>query len=430
VVDVGSGTGRTRRDAAVSESKGRTFPTTPTATPSSRSGGRSSSGSATMQRSVASGRPSSGSPAESTRPSSRRSPSTPSGRKTSPRRAPVSLLLRGIGHRRARPRRQPRHPSRDPADRRSLRRRERDARPAVLRTTRERHRGEHPVAPPGPAPDGAFQQVRPPRPDDREQERARRRLLHALRRHVRRPRPISDLPKMRVYALARHLKRARAPAAHPEATLTKPPSAELRPGQTDQDSLPPYRSSTPSRGPRREESLRRGDRETLEGAARLVAAIAASSTARNTSGLRPRLASRSRRRRSAPAAASRSRRGLPPERRRPGPRYPWKPIPGSSHEVLLSKIEARGTGLRLFDVGFGAGELARRVRGRCAYLAGIELDAEAARASAHLFDRCVARDLVESLKTLDEPPFDVVVAGRPRAPPRIPVPCSISSAGS
>ena len=51
------------------------------------------------------------------------------------------------------------------------------------------------------------------------------------------------------------------------------------------------------------------------------------------------------------------------------------------------------------------------MRGRCAYLAGIELDAEAARASAHLFDRCVARDLVESLKTLDEPPFDVVVAG-------------------
>jgi NAD+ synthase (glutamine-hydrolysing) len=26
----------------------------------------------------------------------------------------------------------------------------------------------------------------------------------------------------------------------PEATITKPPSAELRPNQTDQDSLPPY----------------------------------------------------------------------------------------------------------------------------------------------------------------------------------------------
>ena len=95
----------------------------------------------------------------------------------------------------------------------------------------------------------------------------------------------------------------------------------------------------------------------------------------------------------------------------PGPRYPWKPIPGSSHEVLLSKIEACGTGLRLLDIGFGAGELARRVRERCAYLAGIELDAEAAAASAHLFDRCVARDILESLATMGAPPFDVVVAG-------------------
>jgi len=52
--------------------------------------------------------------------------------------------------------------------------------------------------------------------------------------------PISDLPKMRVYALARHLNaRARRPLI-PEASLTKAPSAELKPGQTDQDSLPPY----------------------------------------------------------------------------------------------------------------------------------------------------------------------------------------------
>ncbi len=28
--------------------------------------------------------------------------------------------------------------------------------------------------------------------------------------------------------------------AHPQASLTKPPSAELRPNQTDQDTLPPY----------------------------------------------------------------------------------------------------------------------------------------------------------------------------------------------
>jgi NAD+ synthase (glutamine-hydrolysing) len=50
--------------------------------------------------------------------------------------------------------------------------------------------------------------------------------------------PISDLPKGMVYELARHLNRDRE--IIPEATLTKEPSAELRPGQKDQDSLPPY----------------------------------------------------------------------------------------------------------------------------------------------------------------------------------------------
>ena len=52
--------------------------------------------------------------------------------------------------------------------------------------------------------------------------------------------PISDLPKMRVYALARHLNASAGRPLIPEASLTKAPSAELRPGQTDQDSLPPY----------------------------------------------------------------------------------------------------------------------------------------------------------------------------------------------
>ncbi|HVV17638.1 MAG TPA: NAD+ synthase [Polyangia bacterium] len=49
---------------------------------------------------------------------------------------------------------------------------------------------------------------------------------------------ISDAPKTLVYRLARAVN-AEQPVI-PEATLTKPPSAELRPNQTDQDSLPPY----------------------------------------------------------------------------------------------------------------------------------------------------------------------------------------------
>lgn len=49
---------------------------------------------------------------------------------------------------------------------------------------------------------------------------------------------IADLYKTEVYALSRYANRERE--IIPEATLTKPPSAELRPGQKDTDSLPPY----------------------------------------------------------------------------------------------------------------------------------------------------------------------------------------------
>ena len=49
---------------------------------------------------------------------------------------------------------------------------------------------------------------------------------------------ISDVPKTLVYDLAGHLN-ARGEVI-PESTITKPPSAELRPDQADQDSLPPY----------------------------------------------------------------------------------------------------------------------------------------------------------------------------------------------
>ena len=49
---------------------------------------------------------------------------------------------------------------------------------------------------------------------------------------------ISDVPKTLVYRLARHVNRDRE--IIPGSTLTKAPSAELRPNQTDQDTLPPY----------------------------------------------------------------------------------------------------------------------------------------------------------------------------------------------
>jgi len=49
---------------------------------------------------------------------------------------------------------------------------------------------------------------------------------------------ISDVPKTMVYELARWMNRDRA--IIPPSTIEKPPSAELKPGQKDQDTLPPY----------------------------------------------------------------------------------------------------------------------------------------------------------------------------------------------
>ncbi len=54
---------------------------------------------------------------------------------------------------------------------------------------------------------------------------------------------ISDVPKTLVYRLARYVNRDRV--VIPESTLTKPPSAELRPDQRDSDSLPPYEQLDP-----------------------------------------------------------------------------------------------------------------------------------------------------------------------------------------
>jgi NAD+ synthetase len=49
---------------------------------------------------------------------------------------------------------------------------------------------------------------------------------------------ISDVPKTMIYRLAKWINRERE--IIPDSSITKPPSAELRPNQTDQDSLPPY----------------------------------------------------------------------------------------------------------------------------------------------------------------------------------------------
>ncbi len=51
---------------------------------------------------------------------------------------------------------------------------------------------------------------------------------------------IADVPKTMVYRVSRWLNVREGRSVIPESILTKVPSAELRPNQTDQDSLPPY----------------------------------------------------------------------------------------------------------------------------------------------------------------------------------------------
>jgi NAD+ synthase (glutamine-hydrolysing) len=70
---------------------------------------------------------------------------------------------------------------------------------------------------------------------------------------------IGDVYKTEVYALARYVNREREIV--PVETLTKPPSAELRPDQKDTDSLPAYEVLDPILRAYIEEYTRRGDRQ-------------------------------------------------------------------------------------------------------------------------------------------------------------------------
>ena len=51
---------------------------------------------------------------------------------------------------------------------------------------------------------------------------------------------IKDIPKMLIYRLAQFYNGEKSRDVIPTSVINKPPSAELRPGQKDTDSLPPY----------------------------------------------------------------------------------------------------------------------------------------------------------------------------------------------
>ena len=56
---------------------------------------------------------------------------------------------------------------------------------------------------------------------------------------------IKDVPKTLVYEIARHVNARAGRDLIPESVFTRAPSAELRPDQTDQDTLPPYAELDP-----------------------------------------------------------------------------------------------------------------------------------------------------------------------------------------
>jgi NAD+ synthase (glutamine-hydrolysing) len=51
---------------------------------------------------------------------------------------------------------------------------------------------------------------------------------------------LKDVPKTLVYELCHHVNRRAGRDVVPQSVITKPPSAELRPDQRDDQSLPPY----------------------------------------------------------------------------------------------------------------------------------------------------------------------------------------------
>ena len=102
-----------------------------------------------------------------------------------------------------------------------------------------RDRGEHPGPDPGQHPHGGQQQGGEPGPLHRQQVGAGHGLLHPLRRHVRRPRGASRTCP-RPWSTSCRATSTRDGEIIPDASITKPPSAELRENQKDQDTLPPY----------------------------------------------------------------------------------------------------------------------------------------------------------------------------------------------
>ena len=88
---------------------------------------------------------------------------------------------------------------------------------------------------------------------------------------------LSDVPKTVVYELCRHINADAGRPVIPENIISKPPSAELKENQCDQDTLPPYDvldailEDYVERERSTEDIIARGfDRKTVERVVRMV----------------------------------------------------------------------------------------------------------------------------------------------------------------
>ncbi len=133
---------------------------------------------------------------------------------------------------------------------------------------------------------------------------------------------IKDVPKMLVYALCEDINRRLEREVVPRSVIEKPPSAELRPDQKDEDSSRPIPCSTPSSRATSSRTVRSRTSSPRASTARPSCGSRGSWTAASTSADRPRRACACHARPSARTAACRSRttgRGDRPER---DPRHP------------------------------------------------------------------------------------------------------------
>ncbi len=155
---------------------------------------------------------------------------------------------RRIASRRRGLRRGARAPLRHRADRRAGRGGRARAGADVRRAGARHHGREHPEPHARPHPDGDLQQDRRDGGDDRQQVGNVGRLRDALRRHERRLQsdqgPLQDggLPPVGLAQPleARSARSGRTATSSRANIIAKPPSAELRENQKDEDSLPPY----------------------------------------------------------------------------------------------------------------------------------------------------------------------------------------------